>query len=446
MTTPPEDICVASTFLPLTDDWAEFWTDLRHRLQQRRIELLLLPTTSSDRIDFPFIRIPYQLSGFADLISPRPTWSAIPSATALLDSDAAWSGNSGPIADAPLGLQVCRDFYRAILDILRPSSVLAWNPTVPQSRVFLAEATERGVPSWGLERGLLPNTLMLESRSVSALTDLSLSPALRSTLRAHVADPERVTLIRSHYLSSLPTKYPSRDHCDGASMRRRLGIPPDASMFCLFGSAEAANTTPRSNHERRLTSPFFANLPTAAAALHDALAVDANRWLVIQTHPIDRPHLTLSPGPRLVVTDAENIHSLLAATDVCAVLGCSTVQFEALIHEKPLLLLSRSQLSGTSVAYEFRGGDLSPVVEAAARRKDWKERRCAADRFLDFTCEHFLYGYRGAPVRHDLDSLCDLLADLKVPDHDTVDTRLQHFASFLGSYGTDQNPEREERR
>jgi hypothetical protein len=445
MTPPPEDICVASTFLPLTNDWAEFWTDLRRRLRQRRIELLLLPTTSSDSIDFPFIRIPYQFSGFADLISPRPEWSTTGSATALLDSDAAWSGNSQPFADAPLGLHVCRHFYRAILDILRPSSVLAWNPTVPQSRIFLAEANERGVPSWGLERGLLPNTLMLESRSVSALTDLSLSPALRSTLRAHVFDPERVTQIRSHYLSSLPTKYPSRDHCDGASMRRRLGIPADAGMFCLFGSAEAANTTPRSNHERRLTSPFFANLPTAAAALYDALAVDPNRWLVIQAHPIDRPHLTLSQGTRLVVTDAENIHSLLAAADVCAVLGCSTVQFEALIHEKPLLLLSRSQLSGTSAAYEFAGGDLASVVEAAANRNGWNERRSAADRFLDFTCEHFLYGYRGAPVRHDLDSLCDLLADVRAPDDDTADTRLQRFADFLRSFGTDPNPEWEER-
>lgn len=446
MTPPPEDICVASTFLPLTDDWVGLWADLRRSLRQRRIELLLLPTTSSDSIDFPFIRIPYLLSGFADLISPRPRSPARPSATALLESDAAWSGNSTPSADAALGLQVCRDFYRAVLDILRPSSVLAWNPTVPQSRIFLAEANERGVPSWGLERGLFPNTLMLESRSVSALTDLSLSPALRSTLRAHLVGPERVTQIRSHYLSSLPTKYPSRDHCDRASMRRQLGIPPDAQMFCLFGSAEAANTVPRSNHERRLTSPYFANLPTAAAALYDAIAVDANRWLVVQAHPIDRPHLTLSQASRLVVTDAENIHSLLAATDICAVLGCSTVQFEALIHEKPLLLLSRSQLSGTSAAYEFRGGDLAPAVEAAAHRKDWDERRRAANRFIDFTCEHFLYGYRGAPVRQNLEDLCDLLADVKVSDHDTVDGRLQDFAGFLRDYGTDPHPEREERR
>ncbi len=400
-----EDICVISTYLPIDGAQAVLWNKLNAELRANGVFLVLLTTTSSERLEACYLQIPYLLTGFAaeaGAVTPSVCYPA-----SYLESDAAWSRRSAPAPGSTAGLARCVDFYRTLLDTLEPCVTFAWNTTVPQSRVLHAESIKRGIPAFALERGFFPNTLMVESRENSALSDLNLNPALLSAQADFVASAERLAAIRAYYQAHRVAKYPCRQAVTPEQYRHQHRIGKDERLVVLFGSAAAANWLPRSHHSATYNSPHFGSLAEAARALLEVLPDDCR--LIVQPHPIDGTPPGLA-AERVIVNEGESIHTLLEVADAYAFLGCTTIQQEALLYQRPVILLSRSQLSGKGVAYEYEGYDLRGVVAQALRRVAWTPRCHAAARYLDFVFQHFLYGHDGAPTAHDLGDFARFVA------------------------------------
>ena len=402
-----------------------FLGDLHDALDARGDRLILLPTYEPAPALPQHIRIAYDVAGFRDLAPSDPGDFARLLPTALAQAQAAWSQAPVDADDFLASASACSRFYGCLLDELEPDTVMVWNPSVPQGRLLQMACLARALPFWGIERGVFGQTLMVESLEISAQSDLVMNPTLHSMLQRCPEQPERLAAIRQHYAVHDQSRYPAAQRRSAQALREALGLSATTRIAVLMLSAAAANWAPRALPGARFNSPWMASAEQAVRQLADALPDDT--VLVVQGHPIDRDTLTLGDDERVRLVHGEHLHTLFDAADVLVFLGATTVQHEALLSGKPVVLLSRSQLSGQGVAYEYRGGDLGALLARALPDLDQSAHLRAISRYVPALFDHALYGGDGSPARLRAPDLATHLGNL-VAAHDTdIDTRIQRW-------------------
>jgi len=112
-----------------------------------------------------------------------------------------------------------------------------------------------------------------------------------------------------------------------------------------------------------------------------------------------------------VVRDA-NVHALIDMADV-VVAQFTTLQFEAALYDKPVVLVGRSAWWGRNATYEVNSkAELIPALQAALARKNWHIRSANAQAFLTWTMEHFLIGCTDTvPARRTLRDFAKFIAE-----------------------------------
>jgi hypothetical protein len=388
-------------------------------------ELVLLPTYKPATDHVRYVQIDYSLAGYARLTARRAGagYGVIP--TAMVDAETAWTRSPQWASEVAADIATCGAFFGHMLDMMEPDTVCVWNPTVPQGRLLQAACLLRGIPCYGIERGVFPETMMIEAREVGAPSDLVVNPTVRSLLARHPAQPDFVDRLRERLDRDEVARYPMRPRRTARQLKHELGIPGAARTVVLFLSAAAANWEPRTMAGSRFVSPWFASAGQAIDALLAALPEGTH--LVVQNHPIDRATFRGPQHPRVRYTQRENLRSLFEVADVMAFLGATTVQHDALLTGKPQLLLSRSQLWGQGVAYEFRGAELPALVARALRHEDRPQHAEAAARYIPFLYEHVLFGCEGGLARQTASDLARHLAGLASGHELGVEDRLQRW-------------------
>jgi hypothetical protein len=400
-----------SCYLPNNEFVDAFFASLANELRRHDQQMLLLPTYAPQTDAQLYVQISYTLAGYAQLSPPAAGVDSGLVPGALADAEAAWTRRSANPADHARAVATCTAFFGRLLDEMEPDTVSIWNPTVPQGRLLQMACLARAIPCFGIERGVFAETMMVESREVGAQADVALNPTLRSVLAQQRPEPERLDEIRRYYAQRDFSRYAMAPRCSGSTLKQDLGIPADARTVVLMLSVAAANWAPRSLPGARFTSPWFESAQQAVACLLAALPPDVH--LIVQDHPLDRGRWKPTPHPRLRHVRGAHLQTLFEVADVLAFLGATTVQHEALLADKPLLLLSRSQLSGQGVAHEYAGADLRALVERALARDGHAAQREAAARYVPFLFDHALFGLPGSPARHTAADLGRHLAALE---------------------------------
>lgn len=416
-----------SCYLPNNAFVDGFFAAMADELRTHDHELLLLPTYAPASDALQFIQISYTLGGYHQLARTRAAAEPGLVPAAFGDAETAWTRRATAPADARAAVATCSAFFGQMLDELEPDSVSIWNPTVPQGRLLQMACLSRAIPCFGIERGVFAETMMVESREVGAQADVALNPALRSLLAASRADQERLQQIRGYYAQRDFSRYAMAPACSAAELREDVGIAPNARVVALMLSVAAANWNPQTLPGMRFNSPWFASAQQAVDALLAALPSDT--YLLVQDHPLDRGHWKPTPHPRMRHVRGVHLQSLFDAADALAFLGATTVQHEALLTDRPLLLLSRSQLSGQRVAYEYRGTDLPGLVQRALKHEDRSSQREAVARYVPFLFDHLLYGPHGSPTRHSAADLARHLAGLESSHTAPVPERIERWLS-----------------
>jgi hypothetical protein len=400
-----------SCYLPNNAFVDAFFGAMASELHRQGQEMLLLPTYTPQTDALQYVQISYTLAGYAQLARPVTGVDSGLVPAALADAEAAWTRRSVDAAAHAGAVATCSRFFGLLLDEMEPDTVSIWNPTVPQGRLLQMACLARAIPCFGIERGVFAETMMVESREVGAQADVALNPALRSVLAERRPDPERLAEIRDYYAQRDFSRYPMAPSVSAAALKDDLGVPAAARTVVLMLSVAAANWTPRSLPGARFTSPWFASAQQSVTELLAALPDDA--YLIVQDHPLDRGHWRPTPHPRLRHVRGAHLRTLFDAADLLAFLGATTVQHEALLTEKPLLLLSRSQLTGQGVAYEYSGRNLPVLVERALRHDGHQAQSEAAARYVPFLFDHALFGLPGTPPRRTAADLALHLAALE---------------------------------
>jgi len=400
------NICLVQNCLLLNESTRQMWINFDRHLDEFGCRLVLMSSAEPETpLPFPVIPIPFLFRDYAARYpgATRTGGQVSVSDMDLLRSDSFRASHAYPPGEGLPGLFACRELFATVLDMLRPGCVLAFDSTCPLAQVLHAHAVERGLPAHFIERGLLPETLMTETRGIQAWSDLR-NHWLAQDLPASPGDETAYERIRSYYLTKRPQKYAQADFGGGGGeLRARLGLADQKVIVFLGGGWEADGHAPKGGaYERH----FFTGFPTtfeALMALCRVIKPLPGVALVFKPHPLDTQSYVVarSQGAR-IVTDV-NVHALIDAADV-VVAQYTTLQFEAALYDKPVLLLARSAWWGRGAAYEVAcAAELPAQLKAALERRDWAEHQARARAFNTWMMDQFLIGCtETAPARRNL--------------------------------------------
>jgi hypothetical protein len=406
-------LCLATNYLLMTESTRRMWTDLGNHLAEEGCRLVLLSTVMPETpFAFPVFQNPYAMRDFIPALPKTVSCDAIsasPHEMELLKADISRAFIGYSLPEALQGLASFRAYSRELFRALRPNFVMIADNTLCQTALMQRTCWDNDIPVQIYERGLLPETLMLESRGIQAWSDLRTHWLSRDIPAADEAAYER---IRAYYLARKPKKYDQPDFNGGGSeLKRSLGIEGKKLIVFLGGGYEANGYAGKEgNYERQ----YFPAFPTTNEALLELRAITAkmpNTAFVFKPHPLDPDPYAIAKVQGTTIVKDVNVHALIDASDVI-ISQYTTLQFEAALYDKPILLLSRSAWWGRNATYEVtRQEELAPMLHAALERRDWQTRRRNSRAFLTWMADHFLIGNTSeVPTRSHLKDLARFIA------------------------------------
>ncbi len=387
---PARSVCLASFFLQLDAANCRWWKQLQTELARYGMDLVLLGTTPPADPELRVIVVPFWLHGYADAYATPATPVILEDqlTNALITRDNAWTlpERRNPIKST-VGLGVCQQIMREVLDGLQPAAVLVWGNSLPQSFVLQQLAVQHGRPCWVIERGLLPGTLMMEMAGQGGQSELNLSFTLSRALQTS-CDSDLFLSAQSDYRSRRESKYSQAEFLDTEAFRKQHNPSGRKLVALLLQHDVSSCLVPCEYRGAQLHSPVFAS--SEEAMLHLAtVARELDCTVLAKPHPVDQTDYTHCQNDYLRVVRDVNLMSMVEAADVVAAMT-STAQFEALLSEKPLLLLAHSPLANKGVAYEVKElASLVSALRAALDRDNFESRLVRAREVLTFILKYY---------------------------------------------------------
>lgn len=386
-----QKLCLASCFLPLNADNCRWWLRIQDELLAQGVELVLVSSAPAVDARLRTIVVPLWLDGYQQAYAPEsaPLTLEEPLALALAKRDRLWTRQADRnLSGFTAGLAVCQQVWRTLLNELAPSVVLVWGSSLPQSVVLQQLALQQGRPCWVLERGLLPGTLMLELFGHGGCSELNWSFTIQQTLQKS-KETNLFAAAQSAYKKNRASKYSQAGVADPAVLRQRFNPDGRKIVSLLLQHDGATAMAPDDYLGARVHAPEIPSSTDAIRALSEVLSQNPACRLIVKPHPMDQDDYSHLENAQVTVSREVNLHALIEASDVVACQSSST-QFEALLYEKPILLLAHSPLAGKGVAYEPRRKiGLADALHAALERQDFDQRMTLGRRFIHFLLSNF---------------------------------------------------------
>lgn len=292
--------------------------------------------------------------------------------------------------------------FLALASWWRPQFVLCWNGwTLPWS-VAKALGRKHGAFVLCAERGLVPDSLVLDSEGVNAGSYLAGEKWRCIAEREPSAgDREWASEYRRRYREERRTVVSKRGATSHPKVAAdELGIPADA-MVVLCPAQLDEDTNPV------LFAPEFPTNASVLEALRSAALNLGRIFVLFKTHPEDlsapRDYSRLLHGIGAMVEDVP-LHDLLDLAQV-VVTRNSTVGFEGLLAGKPVIALGRALWTGKGFTSDVRSREelahaLAAVQRAPQLSGDQEE---AFTRFLIYLLGRYHY-YLDPKAPHERES------------------------------------------
>src|SRR5665213_660577 len=347
------NICLLINFMTMNEPTRRLWTEFARLLAVSNVRLVLLSTAVSDvPLPFPVIYVPFLLRDYpSQFPHVRPEGGTLTAQDwELLEADRFRGQGAYSAADAIPGLFVCRHIMASLLKTLDPGYVLTWDSTCPLAIITQDLCQKGGWPVQTLERGLLPETLMIESRGIQAFSDLR-THWMAQEIPESAYDAAAFERIRSFYLDRKPQKYDQPSFSGGGhQLREELGLG-DKKAVVFLGQYDPCGFAPPDSQMRRNHSPIFRSTEDTLMSLWPALKYHRETALVFKAHPLDGNPYTQAREEGVHIVKNVNVHALIDLADV-VVAQFTTLQFEAALYDKPVVLAARSAWWGRGATYE----------------------------------------------------------------------------------------------
>ena len=430
------DVCVLSCYGLRDGHIASFVNTLGAALAQRGIRLLVLSTSPEPELDCLFIEIPYLLSQFDQALHDIEQEAFHPIVATMLSEEDQAEGVQDE-ATMARGIAKCEAFYATIGTVIKPCVALLWNTTLPHGRIARNTLAAMGVPSYCLERGWLPQSYQLHSTENNGyndfFTDFTLNQSLPRMLAMYGAQSDPFVEAQAYYRAHAVQKYEAGVKLEPSELRAKYALGED-KLIVVFAASVGSSVGTHQIPSMAFSSPLFEGVSAALQLLYEQLKPYPGVKVLVQEHPIQRAiqkSAVLPPG--FVRTDGENIHTLLEAADQYVFIGTTSVQIEALLHDKPRLSMSRHAASVSGASYGLvEEGDSAIAAWMDHTRAD--ECRFNARALINYLCLERLIRDENLPpfIEHDVEHLADFIAQLSRPDSTPGDARIEAFIERIG--------------
>ncbi len=401
---------------------------LSEALQARDTRLLLLTTNLCPELRTLYFQIPYAFSEFNRIgVEPRP----LPNEDLLVAVERHWIRDV-PEVDVRRGARCCRSFYEQLFQHLQPDFVAPWNALFPHSRIVQLLCEEQDIPTFTFERGFLPDTLMLDRLRNNAESELNNSVTLAHVAKAYEPNEKLLEQYTAYYQKQRPAKYSLGSKDALARQSRELDAHKQAGrpLVLALSQAHGGGIYPRSSRAARRN---FAHFDSLEAALERLVEAAGSAQVAFRDHPINRVEKRPTRVPSNILELNEGpLHQVLPFADVIVSFGSTTAIYEALLLDKPLVVVGDTPIGRFHPYVRCQNGDLKDALEEAQSKEKRAQYRVRAKAALSFLLEHFLYAENEeVPVVHSVSDLAEFISGFDGSCPVSLDARFAALQAWL---------------
>ncbi|WP_412984461.1 hypothetical protein [Pontimicrobium sp. IMCC45349] len=341
-----------------------YWNDLSDLLKKKGFKLLILaPIYPNGKYKFLCHKFTERLDDV--LINPLFK-NCNGNFKKYLDRELVWYGESSK--DRLSAAKSQKLYFEKILNEVNPCLVVLANGQHASELIFKDLIRERKIPLTFLERGCLPKSWHLDDLGITAGTSI----ALKKLEEINVENTtHNIELFKSYYLNGQFTWWQQPESNNQLNIRERFNVSKDTKLILFLNQLD--NDT--SNF---LYSPLFNNNHEAFSWFLKGIK-DENCFVIAKKHPWfsgnenEFSRAFEKQGVEGVWIDDISLFDCLEQTDYVAAVN-STVVFEAMLYEKPVLQLGKSILSNKEIVYEIKGKDDFQTVNHWLESLEFKDR------------------------------------------------------------------------
>lgn len=305
------------------------------------------------------------------------------------------ANRNGPLLNSCVKTIFFRAYFREVLRRTRPSLCILWHQLNALHRAAQGVCEEIGLPCALTEYGVLPGTIGFETGGQMGESRVAQDPEWFLNLPVDDADLERADAYIEFVRNEKRTRKDQSSEFDLEACVAKARERGRAVIFYAGQQDYASGLLPRSLPESHVHSPHFAD--TLDALRHLSELAERNDWhIIFKPHPIlaERSKNYETPYPnRVDVALGANIFDCMALADVTTTI-VSQVSYMALVHERPCVLLGRTQLTGKGCVYEpVSFGDIETTFARAIDQGFTSEQQNAWRRHVAQVMRHYAYRF-----------------------------------------------------
>jgi len=406
----------------ITDELLIAFNNLHQELRKHNINLVIITQVNLHGLNADIIRVPYSLYQYGKISPRQENEIEIDSlAMEIIEREGILQNvSSEEYSILYNGYQNAYRAFEEIVKEIKPSYGMVWGSTFPQSLVHRRVLQEYKIPVVVIERGLLPQTLMLEEVGHGVDSILVCNNELWNRWTQNYSE-KQYQCAKNYYLSQKPEKYSQGTYVTKDFLIEKYNLQNKKIILFLGQHDGWSGLLPRNTEVSKSLSPWFPTTKDALNFLLSSVEKIDQGIVLFKPHPHDPEDYDSIQHHSLQLVKDENLYSLFELSNVVVAMS-TTAQFEGLWYDKPLLLLGKSQLSGKCIAYEYSGEDsLVDLLNNSLILNDFENKKKNARYFLYGLMSDFLYGVNDTvPTQRRIGDLAkDIAKVITVPPQKT---------------------------
>jgi len=407
MTNKNKKTCIICTFLPLNEEYKNLWNRISDKLSQLNFDLVLLTSSENfDELNFPVIHIPFSLKGFSEEFRFKiyTEQNFTEDDFHLIERDIFWNNDSlDNYHKYVAGFIYCKEFYKQLIKSINPSFVFVWGNLLPQSLIFKSLLEKSNIPSYSLERGFFSGTLMIEN---VLNEELNLIASEFNSLN-YDSRFDGYKKLREYYFSSINSKYPENHNVDLEKLildRKENGF----RIITFYGTHDTAYFPSEQSYSKEV-SVIFKYTTEAVRFLSEEISKLSDTLLIIKPHPNDKNDYSAFQEENVIITKNFYNKRLIELSDL-VIVGNSTIQYEVLLAEKPVILIAKSAIYNFNATYNPNSKvDFLNKLNEALNRINFEDKLLNTKIFFESLLNSKTYFYANQDVGRGLEELIEFV-------------------------------------
>lgn len=427
MTNVNKHTCIICTFLPLNDEYKNLWNRISDLLSQKNFELVLLTSSENfEGLNFPVIYVPFSLKGFYERfgLTEINNHNLTENDFHLIERDIFWNKDSSATFEKYFyGFLSCKQFYTNLIKELKPEIVFVWGNLLPQSLIFKELLENYNIPSFYLERGYFPGTLMIED---TLNKEMNLF-ATQFDTQSDKQNPDDYFRLKRFYDVNFQSKYPENHDFELEKIildKKENGF----NVVSFYGTHDTAYFPSEQSYSKEV-SLIFKYTTEAVSYLSQNINQLSKTILIFKPHPKDENDYSNLESENFIITKNFFNRRLFELTDAIIV-GNSTIQYEALLSEKPVILIGKSAVYNFNATYNPKSKEnLLEIISSAVQKVDFDEKLINSKLFFNYLIKSHLYFYSVDSVGKNLNDFADFTVkkSINIPTNSSLSEKLTAF-------------------